>query len=119
VNQVNKLYKTAALIALLTAITFVIAAVLSPTSLTPMLIAAAVWLLMAIGLRSGHRWMGYIAFVVALASSLITFATLATDQWVSVAMLALCVVTTLILFVLIWRHPTAKHTAASANTTSH
>jgi hypothetical protein len=119
VNQVNKLYKTAALIALLTAITFVIAAVLSPTSLTPMLIAAAVWLLMTIGLRGGHRWMGYIAFVVALASSLITFATLATDQWVSVAMLALCVVTTLILFVLIWRHPTAKHTAASANTTSH
>ena len=107
-KQVNSLYKTTALIALLTAIAFAAAAAMSPASLMPLAIGAAVWLLMAIGLYGGRRWIGYIAFIVAIASSLISFATLVPNQWVTVAMLGLSVIVALLLFVLIWKHPVVQ-----------
>lgn len=104
-TQAKGLYPLVALVGLLNAVAFAVAAALTGFSAMPLVAGAIVWLLMAAGLKARLRLVAYLSFMFALASALVAYAQVSPERWVSIAILLLSGIITVLLFVTIWRRP--------------
>ena len=114
-SQPTVIFKLAAIAALaIAALHFAASAMAGfPPDTLPVIITGGLWLLFAAGLRTGKRWLAYLAFVFSIVSGLVHYAQFGAQFgsastiafWLSVAMLAVTLVLTVFLFIVIWRNP--------------
>lgn len=104
-TQAKGLYPLIAFLGLLNAVAFTGAAALTGFSALPLILGAAVWLIIAVGLKARLRTMAYLSFMVAIVSALVAYAQMTPERWVLIAILILSAVLAVLLFITIWRRP--------------
>ena len=103
--RTKKLFNTAALLGLL--ITLALFAASASNGFAPAPMATAViWLVLTVGFKANLRWMAYPAFLAALVCAIVFYANSAlAPQWFVMAVVILCVLLSLVLFLLLWKRP--------------
>lgn len=81
----------------------------------PALVGGVLWLVFALLFRFRQRWSAYPAFLLALFGGILVYAHLGASgvvpDWALSGILILDVLTAVLLFLLLWRHPAAGQAA--------